>query len=83
MLESFGRLGPAALQLLGDARQRVAERRGARSVTRDGVAHRWFALLQSQLLQAQHEAVVAMWGASFAPLAVVSVPFLSAGSAST
>ena len=82
VLESFGRLGPAALQLLGDARQRVAERRGARSVTRDGVAHRWFALLQSQLLQAQHEAVVAMWGASFAPLAVVSVPFLSAGSAS-
>ena len=71
----LSRLGAEALAILGDARQRVAERLGERCVARSGIVSRRFGLLQCQLLLAQHEASVAMLGASVAPLAVASLGF--------
>ena len=75
-LESFGRLGEEALAVLGDARQRVAERLGRHAA--GCVAGRWFGLLQCQLVLAQHEAAVAMQGTRVAPVGVVSLPFARA-----
>ena len=51
----------------------IAERLGERCAARSGIVSRWFGLLQCQLLLAQHEASVAMLGASVAPLAVASL----------
>jgi len=72
-VESFGRLGEEALAVLGDARQRVAERLGRRAA--GSVASRWFGLLQCQLVLAQHEAAMAMEGARVAPLGLLGLPF--------
>ena len=63
-VETFGRLGPDALRLLRDARQRIAEResgalRGWASVA---LFQRWLAQLSCELHRALHEASLAMWG---------------------
>ena len=78
-IESFGRLGDSALQLLGEARQRVGERAGLRGGT-SGVMCRWLGLLQYELLRAQHDALVAMAGVHVAPLGLASAAFHWGGS---
>ena len=75
VVESYGRLGPEALGILREARQRVAERSGEQAARSSGVSNRWCSQLQCQLLWAQHEAVAAMIAASAAPLGLASVEF--------
>ena len=72
-MESFGRLGQAALVLLGEARHRVEERSGRHAA--GVVTSRWHGWLQCQLVRAQHEALIAMMGAHSSPLELACVPF--------
>ena len=63
-VETFGRLSPDALQLLRDARLRIAEREGGplRGWASLALFQRWLAQLSCELQRALHEATLAMWG---------------------
>jgi len=70
VLETFGRLGPAALDLLRDLRQRLAERSPAlRGWAGVALAARWHAQINVALHLALFDAAQAMWGCGGAPLA--------------
>ena len=61
-VETFGRLGPAALRLLHGARQRAAEREeGVRKEAGLVLQRRWLALLSCSLQLSLQEAACAMW----------------------
>ena len=93
-VETFGRLGPAALRLLHGARQRAAERDPARLGGWAGSAllGRWMALLSCDLQKALFESSQAMWGATGRllaepadggglPMVMAVLPFAAAGAA--
>ena len=69
-LESFGRLGPAALSLLRSLRQRLAEAAPAlRGWAGRAVQERWHAQLSVALHTAQFAAASATWGSGGEPRA--------------
>ena len=88
-VETFGRLGPDALRMLRDARQRIAEREGGalRGWAGAALSQRWFALLSCELQRSMHDAALAMWGSCgrlraveplTGPLVSAALPFVSA-----
>ena len=72
VLESFGRLGPAAVDLLREARQRLAERDPhLRGWAGRAVHARWLGQLSVALQLAYYDAFLAMRGAAGVPRAGV------------
>ncbi|CAE8600843.1 unnamed protein product, partial [Polarella glacialis] len=87
-IESFGRLGPAALRFLHAARQRAAEREpNLRGWAGIACFNRWLALLSCELQRAMFDASQAMWGSTGRlaavlpeglPLIAAALPFAAA-----
>jgi len=85
-VETFGRLGLDALQVLRQAQQRAVERDQATLGGWAGAAlfNRWLALISCELQRSLHDSASAMWGShgslqatlpAQAPLATAVLPF--------
>ena len=62
-VETFGQLGPAALELLNEARQRTAARDQRMATWANaGLAARWFARIACARANGLFEAARAVWG---------------------
>ena len=79
-IETFGRLGPSALDLLHEARQRVAERdHRFSSWAGGGLFQRWLSLLACARARGMFDSAMAVWGEAWPGAVTVAdvVPFVS------
>ena len=71
-IESFGRLGECALNLLRDAKQRAAERNSA--LAGGGTFQRWLALLACARVRGFADSARAVWGEAGPCMTAIGLP---------